>query len=384
MILLVLVLSGSQTVAAASADQLVAHWAFDEGSQGASATDDSGNANPFTPAGSGGGPTYSTDVPVVSFTDPYSTSFNGSQYFSASASNSLDQTNGLSFSVWVKFANVSGNQTIAAKWEVGVKQQWVVQLNSGHISFWTGDGSTGSVDNLQSNALISTNTWYNITGTYTSGSKKLYINGSLDKSDGATVLGTASGTPFTVGSKQNSVGTFFEYLSGQIDDIRVYNQELSAGAVSDLAAGKDIDAPAPTLTSFNTIRLYKGDQNTTAVLAGAAGSPDASTLAIISGPDHGSASVNQGSGSITYRPAANYVGADSITFSVCSAAYQSACSQTTLTYSVVAAPNPANIKPPDTGYGSGRNPDLLAVSLLGLAMISMVIGLSLLKPARKN
>ena len=46
------------------------------------------------------------------------------------------------------------------------------------------------------------------------------------------------------------------------------------------------------------------------------GTLDATTVTIVDGPDHGTVSVNATTGAITYTPTANYVGADSFTYTV--------------------------------------------------------------------
>jgi hypothetical protein len=224
---------------ATSASNLVSYWKFDESTAGSTAVDSSGNGNDLTPVNS---PTPTTDIPGVmnaAIPDSYSASFNGStQYFTVADNSSLDSTSAVSVSTWVKFNNTSGNQTILAKWQVGVHQQWVLQLNSGHISWWTGDGYSGA-NELASSTAITAGTWYHLVATATSGSKQLYINGTLDASNTAGAMGVAAGTPLTIGSKPSSSGTFFEYLNGEVDDARVYSRVLSGTEASSLATGSE-------------------------------------------------------------------------------------------------------------------------------------------------
>lgn len=242
---------------ATSASNLVGYWKFDESTAGATATDSSGNGNNLTPVNS---PAPTTDIPGAmnaAIPDSHSASFNGStQYFTVADNSSLDSTGAVSVSTWVKFNNTSGNQTIMAKWQVGVHQQWVLQLNSGHISWWTGDGYSGA-NELASSTAITAGTWYHLVATATSGSKQLYINGTLDASNTAGAMGVAAGTPLTIGSKPSSSGTFFEYLNGEVDDARVYSRVLSDTEASSLATGSE----ANTLTGGSAITNELGSSS---------------------------------------------------------------------------------------------------------------------------
>ncbi|HVV25967.1 MAG TPA: LamG-like jellyroll fold domain-containing protein [Candidatus Saccharimonadales bacterium] len=378
--------TGLSSVEALSNNALAGYWALNESTQGATAADSSGNGNAAAPHGTSGGPAPSAAVPsAISFPDPYSSNFNGAQYLAAPDSSSLDNTNAMSVSAWVRFANVSGNQTIAAKWQVGVKQQWVLQLNGGHISFWTGDGGTGQ-DNLASATIIAANTWYNIVASDSNGNKNLFINGSLDTSDtSATSLGVAGGTPLTIGGKQNSSGTYFEFLDGNIDDVRVYNQALSFAGQQAIAAGIDIDPSAPTLTN-KTENLYPNQQVITNVISGAGDNPDPLSLSIETAPIHGNASANTANGTITYQPDEGYVGADSLSYSICSPLFVLFCSTASINYSTSpgeSVNSTATPHVPDTGYG-GPSVNLdLPNTLLVLSGGLIVTGAILSKSARK-
>ena len=243
---------------AASQSGLAGYWKFDESTAGTTAVDSSGNGNDLTPVNS---PAPTTDIPGVmnqSIPDSHSASFNGStQYFSVADNSSLDNTSAVSVSTWVKFTDTSGNQTILAKWQVGVHQQWVLQLNSGHISWWTGDGYSGA-NELASSTAITAGTWYHLVATATSGSKQLYINGTLDASNTAGAMGVATSTPLTIGSKLSSSGTYFEYLNGEIDDARVYTRVLSGTEASTLATGSE----ANTLAGGSAVTNELGTSST--------------------------------------------------------------------------------------------------------------------------
>lgn len=108
------------------------------------------------------------------------------------------------------------------------------------------------------------------------------------------------------------------------------------------------------------------------VLKDATGNPDPATLAIVSGPEHGSA--NAVSGKIVYTPDADYLGEDSLVYRVCSANDSSVCAQATLSLTVTAEVGmPAA---PNTGYAP------LLLRQPGAILLMMLAGIGLIVLAR--
>lgn len=229
-----------QATPAHAANNMAAYWKFDETTAGTTAADGSGNGNNLSPVNN---PVPSTDIPTgmnVGITDARSASLNGSsQYFTAPDSSSLDATGAVTLATWVKFTSITGAyQTIVSKWNIGVAQQWTLQLNSdGHIGWWTGNGSTGA-DDLETSGTMSAGTWYHIVVTATGTSKQIYVNGSLDgsKTNASVSLGAATSVGVGIGGK--AAGSV-EYLNGKVDDTRLYARVLTASEASSLAAGNE-------------------------------------------------------------------------------------------------------------------------------------------------
>jgi len=229
-------------------DGLLGLWKLDEATP-STVTDASGYANTMNKLSTV--PTASTDVPAVNFADPYSTSFNGSSDTLAIADNgNFSSTGDVTLSAWVKFNTVATTQTIAGKWRVGVSQQYLLQLNgNGKLAFWTGDGSNGATDNLESASTLSTGTWYHVTGVVSGGTKYLYVNGTLSSSHAASAYGIPGvSTPWTIGGKLSSGGSYFEYLNGLADDVRVYGRALSGTEIGRLGTGDEPATAAGTST----------------------------------------------------------------------------------------------------------------------------------------
>lgn len=225
-------------------DSLRGYWKFDETTQGSTAADSSGDGHSASPFGTSGGPNPTTQKPTTSFPNSRAYDFNGTnQYLEIQNSSDFnDSTYTVAF--WARFDNInSTHQTLVSKWQVGVKQQFTVQLvDTNKIGFWTGNGTTGTSGALISTLTPSSNTWYHITAVANGTNRRLYINGTANKYTG-TGTSTGNGSiELTIGSKKNSGGTYFEFFDGQLDDIRYYKRALSDAEVNELAAGDHTQA----------------------------------------------------------------------------------------------------------------------------------------------
>ena len=87
----------------------------------------------------------------------------------------------------------------------------------------------GSSDQIISGSLLSQNTWYNFTLTYSSGiSYSSYLNGSL--------IGTNTLTSFTFSTQPlriaRSLDSFWTIYKGQVSNAMIYNRALSAQEIT--------------------------------------------------------------------------------------------------------------------------------------------------------
>ena len=104
----------------------------------------------------------------------------------------------------------------------GVNIQWRQNFTAGLSTFSTGTATT---------AGLNTTNWFQVTGTYVSGSRKLYVNGILKNSDSATGTIATSNGGMSIGiyGGYNS-GRGYAY-NGDIAIVRVYNKVLLASEV---------------------------------------------------------------------------------------------------------------------------------------------------------
>jgi hypothetical protein len=93
---------------------------------------------------------------------------------------------------------------------------------------WSSDAN-GRADFQQTIAI---NTWYHVVGTYSNGTARLYLNGTLDSVSTAGSAPTSNDNAFRIG--QNMDGG--EGFPGLIHDLKVYDGVLSDSQVSALFA----------------------------------------------------------------------------------------------------------------------------------------------------
>lgn len=149
--------------------------------------------------------------------------FNGSSSVITSPNNTALDTQTPTVEVWVKTNSLNQNGfwfekgTVNSQYSLfqeGTAIQW--RMNIGGIT----QLSTAS-------SVISTSAWAQVVGTYTSGTRVLYVNGVAVNSDTQTGTIATNANGMTVGS-YNSNGYFY---NGNIGIVRVYNRALSANEV---------------------------------------------------------------------------------------------------------------------------------------------------------
>lgn len=238
-----------------AADNLVGYWKFDQGS-GTSPIDSSGEnvSGSFTSTQ----PTWSTDVPSTSFTNPYSLDFTrtGDAVTVAWPSSlNFGATAPRSFSFWYKPTGngetASGNFDRIISWQ---DDKFEIAGTYGDVSVHRLAFYDGSWRDTGFN--MSVGTWYNITFTYDGTNIKLYVN-NVERFSGTSGGRALSGTMYIGGRYTGDEG-----INGRIDDVRVYDRALTAQEVQDISEGGSgpgvptstpTPSPTPTATPTPTI-----------------------------------------------------------------------------------------------------------------------------------
>jgi hypothetical protein len=148
-------------------------------------------------------------------------------------------TGNFSISCWINLNSVSGNQAIFSNlsYLAGVSNGWFLLMRNNKLYFEFYQ-SNGTYDYLTSNTNLSTSAWYHISVVRVfSQSTKIYINGALDISNSSTYNPSyASGIPIpsAIGAWKYDALTAIMYLNGKIDEVNVWNRELTATEVTTL------------------------------------------------------------------------------------------------------------------------------------------------------
>ena len=185
-------------------------------------TDVSGNSNTGT----------LTNGPTFNAANMGGIVFDGSDdYVNVANASSLNPSNGISVSVWVKFTSTINNtrQMLVEKHTSPGSGWWFAGENNKIVWLILGTSGGEKYIDLTNNTSLISGIIYNIVGTYdaTGSTLKLYVNG---RDDGGTILGGGSGlssssNPLIIGKQHNwgngpsSITTF---------NTSLYNRALNA------------------------------------------------------------------------------------------------------------------------------------------------------------
>ena len=213
----------SFTTGAATDPTLQAHYAFDEGS-GTIASDSSGNNRNGTITGA----TWTTGKIGGAL------NFDGNDYVTIPSMN-YDE---ISVSAWFN-KNASGTNVIfgGCRYNANVQLQegFDLYFNSGtpnrlrFVVVTRNTSGTRTVKDATKDFTDSNGSWYHVVGTYnkTTGEQKLYVDGQLVDTQthpsGNVIVPLTERNYMAIGTRYTDWGFF----RGIIDDVRIYNRELS-------------------------------------------------------------------------------------------------------------------------------------------------------------
>lgn len=210
---------------------LLSYWKLDESSGNAadsvgSLTLTNTNTTPFVAGKINNG----TDLEATS-----------SQYFVNSDPASMDGMSEFSISLWLNFESLTDDRMPVTKWgaTLATDQAWRLILASSKLTLVVGNGSTTGT--ITPTTTLSTSTWYHFVYTWkgasSAGSRgKVYINGTnVTSSDGTPSTMLAGTADFIIGNRTGlPAGGYFD---GIVDEVGIWNRELTAGEASQLYNG---------------------------------------------------------------------------------------------------------------------------------------------------
>jgi alpha-L-arabinofuranosidase len=230
LVVLVGLLGAPAGAGAATGATLIGHWTFDEGA-GTAAADSSGGGHPLTlHNGASWGP---------GVVGPSALSVNGNQQYAAAAGSVIDTTQSFTVSAWVNLNNTNGFQTFVSQDGSQVSGFYLQLRGDSHRFAFThlAYDSTSALGTIAtaSSIIPQPGEWYLLTGVYnaTQNTISLYVNGTLQQTQSNSGSWSATG-PLAVG-RGKFAGNLVDFVSGRIDDARVYSGVLAGSAIKQLA-----------------------------------------------------------------------------------------------------------------------------------------------------
>ena len=216
-----------------SNDGLLGHWRLNEGS-GTSVADASGNKNIGTTVGSA----IRTPAGRINSAVILNGLNDAVAIPSSSTLNSV--TNQVTLSAWIyRIIPKSGWQNIVARqYGTSTKDQFALALTSNTYAFVVNTLDSGPKTLYGGTNKV--NEWVHLTGVYDGSTMKLYVDGNLVNSmAGVTGNVRMESKPLFFGGGADGVdpNALSWFMSGLIDDVRVYKRALSASEVQVIARG---------------------------------------------------------------------------------------------------------------------------------------------------
>ncbi|MEW6184678.1 MAG: LamG-like jellyroll fold domain-containing protein, partial [Thermodesulfobacteriota bacterium] len=209
-------------VQSAAIPQPIAHWRLDEVT-GTIASDASGNGHDGTLIN---GPLWSTGRITGAL------SFDGTNDHIIVQHNDALNTASLTIAGWVKLSGQGSNyQVLWLKLQVNDSNGYFMIVNSLNSATpsrleWT-VSKAGTYYQVFSTTVLTNNVWYHVAVTFSGTTSRIYVNGSLEGTNFAASKGTTT-DPFYLGIED---GDCCGPLNGILDDVRIYDRELTAAEI---------------------------------------------------------------------------------------------------------------------------------------------------------
>ncbi len=213
------------------------YWKFDE-SSGTLAKDSSGYQNNGTlfngsvKCANGNCPTWATGVSGNAI------QLDGiDDYVNVSDSASINATSSnITLTAWVKLNGTTGTDTtgrIISKTAGSGSEQYELLYTTSSPNRFRFDvkTSSGLVSLYTNETFTTTNTWYHVAGTYNSTQMIIYVDGREKNTTSQSGLIAGQTSDMSIGRAASGGQNF----NGTIDEVRVYNESLSASRISSLA-----------------------------------------------------------------------------------------------------------------------------------------------------
>ncbi|MCL7454513.1 MAG: PKD domain-containing protein [Anaerolineae bacterium] len=158
----------------------------------------------------------------------------------------------MTLSAWVNVGGGSSHRDIASKDGESAERQYLITVddtNRFRAHVWT----SSVVVTVAGTTPVEQGTWYYVAQTYDETGLKLYVNGALEGAAAWAGPPVTTPQPVRIGGGANPGASPF-YFTGLIDDVRLYNQALTAEEMFPLGA----DPNGPYLVIVNDSVAFDG------------------------------------------------------------------------------------------------------------------------------
>jgi len=252
----------------------------------------------------------------------------GSNYHDVTSTTSL-QLSQFSVAAWFKTSsNFASDAIIVNKGGVGSESSgqnmnygiWMTKSEKIQAGF---ESTTAADRFVTSVKTYNDNQWHYVIVTYGGSNVILYIDGVR-----VTTKSTSGASPETSGTKPVRIGANSRvtppgnFFTGQVDEVRVWNDDLTTQQVADAFAGTSFNTAEqvlylpfgsnpPPVANNQDITINKNTQQTITLTATDPNN-DPLTYTILTQPAHGT--LTGTAPNLNYNPDTDYVGTDSFTF----------------------------------------------------------------------
>lgn len=169
-----------------------------------------------------------------------------------------------SFVFSMKLDSTGSNQRFISKYDLSTDRGYFVGLTSGKLRFFFRAAGTNIVQ-VEANDSISTGTWYRVAMTKSASTSasamKIYVNGTAST---LNTIQNALGAGSTLNTDDFILGTLSAaYTDGHLDEIGVYDTELSSSDVSDDWNGGEVTDLTAISSAANLQGYWRADGDST-------------------------------------------------------------------------------------------------------------------------
>jgi len=191
-------------------------------------------------------PSGDTALKTSGFANTYSLSLDESvdQYAEVGNVTSLNGKTEATWSFWMKRNDATHFETPLSQHGAGTDRQFYFYLvGNNRIDFYI--NNTIMFKDTSLTVTFANNTWYHIALTYNgslspnSAKCNLYINGvkETNTSGSNTTSINSSTTNFNIGRRQSSASAYDRYFDGNLDEIALFDKELTQSEITAIASG---------------------------------------------------------------------------------------------------------------------------------------------------